>query len=425
MKRRNFLLILILASNITAYSNEGLLITSFENEFTNHLYKKDTSANQKNIKGTFLYDLTFLKKYHQDLVLLSDGDAKLIVLPKYQGRVMTSTAEGDKGLSFGWINHDLISSQQHTPHFSAFGGEDRFWLGPEGGQFSIYFKPNTSFVFDNWYVPPSLDVESFDLIQKTKTEVQFKKNIHLSNYSGTNFDVQVNRKIKLLNKDSVTHFIGGFIGSSIKVIGFESENTVTNIGKSTWTKESGLLSIWILNMLQANDQTTVFVPYQKGEPTKMGKIVTDDYFGKLNDTRLKVKDGYLLFKADAKQRSKIGISPKRSLAIAASFDAKNNVLTILQFTMPQGQPDYVNSLWEKQLNPYNGDAMNAYSDGPINGKQMGNFYEIESSSPAMSLSPGASQKHIQRTIHLKGDIKELDAITHKLFGISIDKFNLK
>jgi hypothetical protein len=26
-----------------------------------------------------------------------------------------------------------------VPHINVFGGEDRFWLGPEGGQFSIFF----------------------------------------------------------------------------------------------------------------------------------------------------------------------------------------------------------------------------------------------------------------------------------------------
>lgn len=407
MKKEKYLLILVLAFAMSASS----------------LVAQPSNKISEKGKGTFLYDLNFLKKYHKDLVVLGDGDAKLIVVPQYQGRVMTSTAEGDQGLSFGWINHDLIAAQKNTPHFSAFGGEDRFWLGPEGGQFSIYFKPNSTFVFDNWLVPPSIDVESFNLIHQSKTEAQFKQNIHLTNYSGTNFEVAVNRKIKLLNKEALNKFVGGLIGASVKAIGFESENTVTNIGKSSWSKKSGLLSIWILGMLQANDQTTVFVPYKKGDTAVLGKIVTDDYFGKLNQTRLKVKDGYLLFKADAKQRSKIGISPLRSLATVASFDAQNKVLTIIQFTLPKGKTDYVNSLWEKQLNPFNGDAMNAYSDGPINDKQMGKFYELESSSPAMSLAPGASQTHIHRSIHLKGDTKDLEAITQQLFGVSLKELD--
>ena len=67
---------------------------------------------QEYSKGTFGYDLDFLKHYHNDLVLLGEDStgAQLIVIPAYQGRVMTSTTEGSNGLSFGWVNHELIAS---------------------------------------------------------------------------------------------------------------------------------------------------------------------------------------------------------------------------------------------------------------------------------------------------------------------------
>lgn len=375
-------------------------------------------------KGSFGYDLNFLKKYHSDLVLLKNGDASLIILPKYQGRVMTSTSEGENGFSFGWINHELIAANKTTPHFSAFGGEERFWLGPEGGQFSIYFKPNTEFKFENWYVPPSLDTEGFDLKTASNTEASFYKKIHLLNYSGTPFDLEVQRKIKLLSNKHITKALGISMGPSVKAVGFETENKVKNVGQFAWTKNKGLLSIWVLSMLQANDHTTVFVPYQKGDVTKLGKIVTDDYFGKLDTTRLQVKDGYLLFKADAKQRSKIGISPLRAMPIAASYDAQNSVLTLIKFTLPEGNTDYVNSLWQMQTEPFKGDALNAYTDGPVDGKQMGKFYELEGSSPAMSLAPSATQTHLQTTIHLKGNEADLNALTLKLFGVKLNEIKL-
>ena len=372
-------------------------------------------------KGSFGYDLAFLKKHHANAVQLKNGDASIIVLPNYQGRVMTSTAEGNKGFSFGWINHDLIASGQPTPHFNAFGGEERFWLGPEGGQFSIYFKPGTAFTFDNWYVPPSLDTEGFDVVSSSNTEALFNKKIHLLNYAGTKFDLEVNRKIKLLSTQNITQTLGIQIGASIKTVGFESENNVKNIGKAAWIKNTGLLSIWVLSMLQANDHTSVFVPFKKGDAATLGKIVTDDYFGKLDTSRLKIKDGYLLFKADAQQRSKIGVSPLRALPMAASYDAQNKVLTIVQFTMPNNNIDYVNSLWQIQDDPFKGDALNAYTDGPVNGKQMGKFYELEGSSPAMALLPGSSQTHIQKTIHLKGAEADLNKVTQKLFGVKINQ----
>ena len=127
----------------------------------------------------------------------------------------------------------------------------------------------------------------------------------------------------------------------------------------------------------------------------------------------------MLMKADANFRSKVGISPKRAKPFVGSYDAKNNVLTIAFFSLPEGENKYVNSLWKIQEDPYSGDAVNAYNDGPINGKQMGKFYEIESSSPAAGLGPGESLKHTHTTIHLKGERIYLDKIAKHVFGVSL------
>ncbi|MCJ7804401.1 hypothetical protein MUP35_01570, partial [Patescibacteria group bacterium] len=79
-------------------------------------------------------DIDFLAKHTQVVVLSDeDGNAQVAVNPDLQGRVMTSTAGGPDGPSFGWINRELIASGVNNVHMNAFGGEDRFWLGPEGG----------------------------------------------------------------------------------------------------------------------------------------------------------------------------------------------------------------------------------------------------------------------------------------------------
>ena len=382
-----------------------------------------TNKDSQMQKGTFGYDLEFLRKHHKDLVLLEKGDAQLIVLPAYQGRIMTSTAEGNAGASFGWLNHELISSGKFTEHFSAFGGEERFWLGPEGGQFSIYFKKGVDFKFENWFVPKELDTEAFDLVASDKTSAQFEKQMHLENFSGTSFDLKVNRKISLLD-DSAIQALLGKLPTGVKAVGFQSDNMVTNTGMVEWNKSSGMLSIWILSMLNAGDKTTIAIPYKQGDSASLGKIVTDDYFGKVPAERLKVSNGLILFKADGNQRSKIGISPSRGLPMAASYDAANNVLTIAQFSLPEGKKDYVNSLWEQQQHPFSGDAVNAYNDGPIEGKQMGKFYELESSSPAAALAPGQSLSHFHRTIHLKGTKESLNQIVQQLLGVGIDSLVL-
>lgn len=378
-------------------------------------------------KGTFGYDLQFLKQYHKDLILLGDGSdagAQIIILPAYQGRVMTSTADGNGGMSFGWINYDLIDSNKEEEHFHAFGGEERFWLGPEGGQFSIFFKKGDPFDFDHWYVPKAIDTEPFILVSSSKTEANFQREMNLKNYSGFEFNLRVNRHIRLLSKTEIPLLLGFPLPENLQVVGFESNNSITNTGNTPWTKEKGLLSIWILSMFNAGNKTTIAVPYKQGNENDLGKLVTDDYFGKVPVDRLKIKNGIIFLNADANYRSKIGISPKRALPILASFDQVNEVLTIAQFSLPEFPADYVNSLWEIQENPFEGDVVNAYNDGFIDGKQMGKFYELESSSPAATLNVGESMHHVHRTIHLKGNSNELNEVTKTLLGIHLSEFSI-
>ncbi len=378
-------------------------------------------------KGTFGFDLQFLKQYHKDLILLGDGSdagAQIIIIPAYQGRVMTSTADGNGGMSFGWINYDLIDSNKEEVHFHAFGGEERFWLGPEGGQFSIFFKKGDPFDFDHWYVPKAIDTEPFTLVSSSKMEANFQREMYLKNYSGFEFNLRVNRHIRLLSKTEIPLLLGFPLPENIQIVGFESNNSITNTGNTPWTKEKGLLSIWILSMFNAGNKTTIAVPYKQGNENDLGKLVTDDYFGKVPVDRLKIKNGVIFLNADANYRSKIGISPKRALPILASFDQINEVLTIAQFSLPEFPADYVNSQWEMQEKPFDGDVVNAYNDGLIDGKQMGKFYELESSSPAASLNVGESMHHLHRTIHLKGNSNELNEITKTLLGIQLSEFSI-
>jgi hypothetical protein len=324
------------------------------------------------------------------------------------------------GKSFGWINYDLIRQPAQAEHIHAFGGEERLWLGPEGGQFSIYFKKGVPFTYENWYVPAEIDTEPFNLLSVTSTEAKFEKEMHLENYSGTVFDLRINRDIRLLSPQEISTALSIPVAENIEAVGFETANTITNTGTNDWTKESGLLSIWILSMMNASEKTVVVIPYQQGDDAARGKIVTDDYFGKVPADRLQVKDGLIRFTADGKYRSKIGIGPLRALPMAASYDATHNMLTIATFSLPADARDYVNSLWQLQNNPYEGDVVNAYNDGPVNGGQMGNLYELESSSPAAALSPGAHLTHVHRTIHLSGSMASLNAISTELLGVGVD-----
>ena len=372
------------------------------------------------VPGTYGYDLSFLNKY-QETVILSDsqGKSQLVIIPGWQARVMTSTANGAGGFSYGWINYKLIESGKPTAHINAYGGEERLWLGPEGGQFSVYFAKGVQQEFANWYVPAELDTVAFDLVSKSQTRASFAKQFRLTNYSGSIMDIGIARTVEMMDKASMNSALGFEVPDSVAGVAYQSDNELINHGEVAWTKETGMLSVWMLSMLTPSPGVTIFIPYRESEKPDR-KIMNDDYFGKVPADRLIAEDGIIYFKADGKYRSKIGIPPHRAMNFSGSYDAQHKALTILWCDLPAGRADYVNSKWEIQKEPFSGDAINAYNDGPVeDGTQMGPFYELESSSPAAGLKPGEKLMHRQRIFHFEGNEEELSRITEKVFGITL------
>lgn len=370
-------------------------------------------------KGTFGYDVSFLEKHGIETLKLSDpaSGATVLVIPGWQARVMTSSADGDSGNSFGWINYRHIESGVVSPQFNPTGGEERLWLGPEGGPFSIYFKKGDEQVFANWKVPGELDTQPFTLKEESQVSALFSKNFTLKNASGTELSIGIERQVSLLDKNKAEASLGASL-DGLSFVGYETVNTLSNTGGNRWDSQSGFLSLWMLGMFNPSERGVVFIPFKQSAK----KVVTDDYFGKVPADRLVIRDSMLFFRTDGKHRSKIGISPEGAKPYAAGYDPDKKSLTVLWFSLPGGTMQYVNSKWGAQDDPLKGDAVNSYNDGPVeDGSIMGPFYEIESSSPAAILAPGEKMTHIQRTFHITGDEAKLSLVTEKLFGISIEE----
>jgi hypothetical protein len=376
----------------------------------------------RDIDPTFAGDLAFLRM-HTDVIVLSDkvSQARVAIVPAWQGRVMTTTVGPEPGRSFGWVNRELIGSGQVLPQINAFGGEDRLWLGPEGGKFSIFFSQGAPFDFAHWSVPAILDTRPFQVIGCSSDHAQFAANFRLINYSGTRFDVVVDREVRLLEPASAWETLGMPSFENIALVAYQSTNLLTNAGPMAWKKETGLLSIWILGMFAPGHSATIVVPIKQGPESELGPAVTPGYFGAIPPNRLKVTAEAVFLSGDGRFRSKIGINPRRSLGKLGSYDAERNVLTIVQFNQPEGATDYVNSQWKIQDDPYAGDVINAYNDGPAtpDAKPMGPFFEMESSSPAASLQPGGQIGHIHRTFHLVGAEDALDRVSRKALGLPL------
>lgn len=382
---------------------------------------QEVSGDQSFESGTFGFDVNFLNGYTDVVVLESvDSDGKILVTPTMQGRVMTSTIAGDTGKSLGWVNHELIASGELLEHFTPYGGEDRFWIAPEGGQYSVFITPGEEMIFENWYVPPGINTEPWELVSQTGSQVSVKKDLRLTNYSNIQYDLNVDRTINLLNQSQTETILEVQIPDQIQQIAYESENTIQNTGEQAWTKETGAPAIWILSMFTPAPGITVVIPFKEGSEEELGPIATTDIFGEITDERLKIDDGVIYFKVDGDKRRKLGVSPKRARTVAGSYDETNKILTIVQYTFPENTLDFVNQQWEIQDEPYNGEIVFAYNDGPLeDGSQLGPFYELESSSPAALLAPGEKLTHHHRVFHFSGNDDVLNEVSKNVLGVSL------
>lgn len=372
-------------------------------------------------KGTFGHDWALMQE-QAGALLLERGEARVLVSTAYQGRVMSSSASGMNGRSFGWLNHDLIRADTFLPGITPVGGEDRFWLGPEGGQYGLFFPPGTSFTFDHWQTPKEIDREPFDLTERTDTSATFSREMQLSNYQGTSFDMRVVRTVELLDQEDMLQVLSlDSLGDEVAAVAFRSINRITNQGDMSWDSTTGMPSIWILGMLNPTPRTTLVIPVVM-DASIDAPLINDAYFGKVPESHLRLGREHVFFKGDGRLRAKIGIPPARSTPFMGSYDAVHQVLTLVHYTLPEqtAQLPYVNSMWEQQAQPFAGDAINAYNDGPLeDGGQLGPFYELESSSPAARLAPGQALTHVHTTFHFEGEEAALSVISEAVLGISL------
>lgn len=368
--------------------------------------------------GTFGYDLNFLNSKDSVIVLKTkSGQGQLIVSAKYQGKVFTSTADGPEGRSFGWINYDAFEGEE-DPHMNAYGGENRLWLGPEGGKYSIFFKPGNEMEFENWVTPPAFDTESWTVLSADGQAVSLQKETTLLNYSGTELKVKIRRDIRILENSEIEQLLNIQLDERLNAVGFSTDNALTNTGREAWDAESGAPCLWVLDMFNPSPATTIVIPYNTDADTK---VATTDYFGEIPEDRIDIDDGTLYLKADGKSRGKLGLAPERAKPVAGSYDAENRILTITTFDIDP-EAVYLNQEWNTHKDPLTGDAVNAYNDGPLeDGSQLGPFYEIESVSPAAFLEPGQTLSHQHHVFHFTGKEEALDQIAQQLLGVSLTR----
>ncbi|REK15595.1 MAG: hypothetical protein DWQ37_09005 [Planctomycetota bacterium] len=385
-----------------------------------------TVAGAADRRETYGDSFNFLVAHTKVVQLTGENGERVAICPEYQGRVMTSSTNEMEGLSHGWINRDFIERGATDKHFNNYGGEDRFWLGPEGGPYSLWFAPGAAQTLANWYTPQALNDGPFQITsQDSDPFYRLARRIRVQNASQAQFDLEVHREIHLQK----LHHFGKLFGSdaqqaasSLRMVGFQTINTLVNRGPAM-TRTKGLVAIWILGQFPAGRRTSIIVPYKDPGDPSLGPVVNTEYFGDIPPERLRINSQAIWFAGDGNYRSKIGVPQARVKPIAGSIDLENGVLTLVHFSMPDDPTNfgYVNNFWGKQEEPYRGDVFNSYNDGPPEpGKAaLGGFYELESLSPAAQLPTGKTITHTQATFHIEGDAASLARVAKAALGVDI------
>jgi hypothetical protein len=350
---------------------------------------------------TYSDELAFLRE-HVDTVVLRSGveRARIVVSPMLQGRVMTSSTGDVDSPSFGWINREAIAVIRDDLRFSDYGGEDRFWLGPEGGQFGLFFGYGSDFEKENWRCPSALDRGGFRVIERDAGRVEMERRMAVANHNGAKFALHVRRTISALGRKEIESVLGMTIPGAARAVGFVSENAVTNEAPVPMDKESGLLSVAVAGQFPRPSFSAVIAPCENRRP-----VVTLGYFGGDPALLLGLSERYV--SADLQQQAewKIGIPAEscRDTIAAITHLQSRWVLTIIKFDRPIGAAEYVNSTWRRQEEPYVGDALHIRNGGRPPSAQESDppHFEIQSSSPALALGVGESHTHRHWTVHLE------------------------
>ena len=109
----------------------------------------------------------WLKNSNNDAFVLEGGrkGKQVLVCPGLAGRVMGTTYQGDEGQIGGFINIEALKNGMNET-WNNWGGEERHWLCPEGGQFGLMFGDKEN-CFDNYAVPEGMNNAEYELIDQT------------------------------------------------------------------------------------------------------------------------------------------------------------------------------------------------------------------------------------------------------------------
>ncbi|MEM9260234.1 MAG: DUF6786 family protein [Bacteroidota bacterium] len=365
--------------------------------------------------ATYQQDLDLLKRRTPIIELVGENpSARVLISPSFQGRVMTSTYGGLDGKPNGWFDRNKLAAGEGP--YAGLGGEDRVWIGPLGSQFSFYYQQLEPLDEDNWLVPPAMETDPFELVSSTPTAMSVRGEMALTNFKGTKFKLRVDREVSLLDHDAIEKNLGISLPKQVASVAFRSENRLTNTGDEAWSKQTGLATLLSMGMYPGTDSTTVLIPL----PDSVSLDDIFQYFAPLGQDRLSITDGILHLRTDGRLRSKIGIPRQLAPPVYGSYVADEQRLTIVRYRQTNDSL-YFNSNATVQANPFHGEVIPVYNNGPLSDQVApeASFYEMESAAALQGLAPGGSLWHFHEVYHFGGPKAELTKLVKAALGAEL------
>lgn len=402
----------------------------------------------------------YLEMKTKVLELCNEYGARVAVCPDWNGRVMTSTADGLDGDSFGMLNVPEIERGGDDYSYRFFGGEDQFTLSPEGGPFSLYFAvdPDESAVRKQQVEMPVGYQEGKFIadFSPPAPEIRMRRNIQMMNLAGARFDLDVVRTVRLTDSSDFSALFGETVASAmeeqdVSYVSYQTTSSLINRGGGL-SKNSGLVSVRIRSMFNSTPHHVVVIPFRPGSEEELGPRVYVEFFGMAPHGRIRLLPEAALLRADGRYRCQIGVSRKRALPYIGAIDLRNGVLSFVSYNLPPDpcEFDYLGNAFCETVgnttcdfmrtrdyyfseslapasgdpgdNPYGGEVLRAYSSGPAGPRDNsgGAFYEFNTFSPAFALQKNEMMSHVQYTTHINADRDTLDFLLRNLLHTELD-----
>jgi hypothetical protein len=238
----------------------------------------------------------------EGLVPLEQDGGSLAVCPDMGARVFARLG----GLSLHRIDLEVVADPSRP--FNNFGGAN-LWPAPEGGKFGFNYRGN------DWYVPPAINSEPFQIASRSVEAVKLKKTTELTNRAGTTLQVHITREVGFVPVPLILQE-----ATPQRWLAFQTVDRFQVLNEAG--TDQALLAAWTLDQFQATDQTISFCAVRNPR-----EAINFDFYAPPGDRTVVHEKGFT-YATDGLRKGQIGIRKAANPSLIGFFDRSRHLLAL-------------------------------------------------------------------------------------------------